>query len=122
MEGFGIQAAEVDPGELVGSVAQPDETPHTVFRDAAEQILALLRRARQPLLVVGQGVRIAGAAQVFQEFVHKLGAPVIASRLKSHPVPATSWLDGFRQSAKLSDVRISGVVSATSALGWRRRA
>lgn len=43
--------------------------------------LELLSRSKRPILIVGQGVGIAGAIDEFNEYIEKLNIPVLTSRL-----------------------------------------
>jgi len=74
-----IQGALVDPDELIGFV--PEKQHSAVDRDALAETAAALEQARRPLILAGQGVRIAGAAEVFRCLVHELNVPVVTTQM-----------------------------------------
>lgn len=47
----------------------------------ADKVLKMLSEARRPLLIAGQGIRLAGATEVMRGLIEKLRIPVITSRL-----------------------------------------
>jgi acetolactate synthase-1/2/3 large subunit len=72
-----VQGAYVDPDELQGfepepvvAATQPDLAP------ACKDILERIRKAERPVIMIGTGVRIAGALPLFERVVRKLGIPV----------------------------------------------
>lgn len=77
-----VQAIDVDPDTLVGfersltvDVSWP-ELPAQVAR-----VVELLSTAERPVLLVGNGVRLAGGAEMFPPFVERLGVPVLTTWL-----------------------------------------
>jgi acetolactate synthase-1/2/3 large subunit len=77
-----IQGAMVDEGDLAAydpeedALALPD--PDAVA-PAAAAVLERIRRARRPVILVGTGVRLAGAVDRFRRVVERLGIPVATS-------------------------------------------
>jgi len=73
-----VQSAAVDPAAL--AAYDPAEDP--VQGDPADlpascrDILERLAKAERPVILAGTGVRLAGAADLFQRVVHRLGVPV----------------------------------------------
>ena len=75
-----VQSAEIDPAALSGFRADPG-------RPEAERAAALeapvaelgrrLARAERPVILVGSGIRLAGAEREFRDFAERLGAPVV---------------------------------------------
>jgi acetolactate synthase I/II/III large subunit len=59
-----------DPDEMISPTG-----PETLSRDVYET-LSRLRSAKRPVILSGTGVRLAGAVDLFNEVVHKLGIPV----------------------------------------------
>jgi acetolactate synthase-1/2/3 large subunit len=75
-----IQAAMVDPGTLRGyepGAPEPDELGLALSFD---EIVAMLRGAERPLLVLGGGVKQARALPAFRQLAERTGAPVVATR------------------------------------------
>lgn len=88
-----IQAMIVDPSKLRRSArveGQPipsiptsraHETPPAALRQAAQEALELISKARRPVIIGGNGVRIAGATDEFRAFFERSGIPVLTSWL-----------------------------------------
>jgi acetolactate synthase-1/2/3 large subunit len=72
-----VQAAQVDPEALEPYPAQPAPAPD-LARDAAH-LLDRLARSERPAILVGNGVRLAGAAERFLALAERLGVPVLAT-------------------------------------------
>ncbi len=73
-----VQGAWVDTDDMEGY--DPGEDPEEVPKVMEEQvrfILEKLRNSSRPVLNAGNGIRIAGAAEVFRRVVEKLGIPVV---------------------------------------------
>lgn len=73
-----VQGAWVDTEDMEGY--DPGEDPEEVPKVTEEQvrfILEKLRNSSRPVLNAGNGIRIAGAAEVFRKVVEKLGIPVV---------------------------------------------
>jgi acetolactate synthase-1/2/3 large subunit len=73
-----VQAAEIDP------VAQdpfvPDSEPDIDAGAMVEPILDALRMAERPLILAGNGVRLAGAVEELRQLVDLAGVPLVTSR------------------------------------------
>lgn len=82
-----VQKEMVDEATLEGY--SPEETVVAEDRvDAGvETIINLLNVSKKPLIIAGQGVRIAGAIDVFRELIELLNVPVIFSRLGQDILP-----------------------------------
>ena len=79
-----VQAAQIEPNELRGfdPSAEGLEPPPVADLDASvDQLLALLRASERPVLLVGNGVRLAGAADRFVTLAERLGVPVLTTWL-----------------------------------------
>lgn len=81
-----VQGAYIETEELVGFDAEAYEEeqkrsglglPEKVTDETAEQIIEKIRNAKRPVLNAGNGIRIAGAYEVFARVVKKLGIPVV---------------------------------------------
>lgn len=70
-----IQAAEIDEESLVGF------TPEPVFYslDKISKIADLLNKAKRPIVLVGNGVRLSGAIDEFMKFIEKTNIPVLTT-------------------------------------------
>lgn len=86
-----VQAAPVDPDQLVGFDPSELDTDGTVPNTQAEEgalvgealqaevasLLAELHGAERPVVLVGAGVRMSGQHAAFLRFVERLGLPVV---------------------------------------------
>jgi acetolactate synthase-1/2/3 large subunit len=75
-----VQATEIDPESLLGFVpprADSTETPQV--KEAARRTMALLTQAQRPVVLAGNGVRHAGAIDLFLEWVGRIGIPVLTT-------------------------------------------
>ncbi|HEX5392719.1 MAG TPA: thiamine pyrophosphate-binding protein [Rhodocyclaceae bacterium] len=74
-----VQASQIDPDTLPGWTPPTEEADTRAARAGAEQLLAMLTTAQRPLLIVGHGIRLSGAAKDFQPLVEKFGIPVVST-------------------------------------------
>lgn len=76
-----VQGAMIDPETLTGYDPAEDaqETPTTDLAAVAKQVLDKLAAAERPVIMVGTGVRLAGAAETFLKAAEKLGVPVVTA-------------------------------------------
>jgi acetolactate synthase-1/2/3 large subunit len=86
-----IQASMIDETSLRGFdpkelESQPEERTDVV--GAVAKTIELLHRAERPIVLVGNGVRLAGAEADFLRLVQKLGVPVLTTRLGVDLIPA----------------------------------
>jgi acetolactate synthase-1/2/3 large subunit len=73
-----VQAAEVEPETMPGMELPAPAGPTAAdLTAAAERTLALLAQAERPAILVGNGVRLAGAGALFLETAERLGIPVL---------------------------------------------
>ena len=56
--------------------------------DAMATVAELLRTSQRPIIVAGQGIRLAEAIPLFKEFIETSGIPVVASRLGIDMLPS----------------------------------
>ncbi|MEU1312710.1 thiamine pyrophosphate-binding protein [Streptomyces cinnamoneus] len=87
-----VQAAEIDPAALSGAPSATAEPRGAGARQAARQIMAMLRAADRPLVVAGQGIRQGAAEEQFRTLIERLRLPVVASRLGNDLLPYDSPL------------------------------
>jgi len=75
-----VQASEIDPRNLEGFTppkADPDQDSR--IRAAVSKTLELLASAKRPVVLVGNGVRHAGAIDLFLKWVEAMGIPVLTT-------------------------------------------
>ena len=75
-----VQAAEIDPAALTGFIP-PQATASTKGEAqlAARMTVEILTQAKRPIVLVGNGVRHAGAIQPFIKWVERIGIPVLTT-------------------------------------------
>jgi len=77
-----IQASMVDPSEL--TKFDPKEITEDVdsvpsVRKAVEKTVALLITKKRPVILAGNGIRLAGAAEAFLKLAQRLNIPVLTA-------------------------------------------
>lgn len=82
-----VQAAMIDEAELEGFKPEQTEIGNQDLEACIQDIAELFKGAKNPLIIAGQGVRIAGAIDEFRELVESLNVPVIFSRLGQDILP-----------------------------------
>lgn len=83
-----VQAAPIDPARLSGFVPARAHSPSGASLDAdMETMVAAFQHARRPLLILGQGVRSAGAVDAFVRMADYLNVPVQLTRLALDILP-----------------------------------
>ncbi|HEY5078934.1 MAG TPA: thiamine pyrophosphate-binding protein [Opitutaceae bacterium] len=75
-----VQAAEIDPGSLE-PFAPPADSPATAGQvlQAAQRTVEILSRSRRPVVLVGNGVRHAGAIPLFLRWAESVGIPILTT-------------------------------------------
>ncbi len=69
-----IQAAEIDEENLAGFI--PDEKAEkTIY--TTDGILDLIKKSKRPLILAGNGIKLAGASKAFVELLEKLNVPAL---------------------------------------------
>jgi len=76
-----VQAANIDPDVLESFSPPADQPDSAAVSSAIIRALDLLNQAERPVLVAGNGIRIAGAQEEFRELVEVLGIPVLTTWL-----------------------------------------
>jgi len=71
-----VQAAQVDPAQL-RRAAPPAAVQTADLVEPLSQTLALLRAAKRPGIIAGNGIRMAGAVDAFRRLVERAGVPVM---------------------------------------------
>lgn len=89
-----VQSAEIDEGSL-------RHFQHKELKPAKEDISQWelhslvddLCAAKRPVIIAGQGIRLAGAVDLFYEFVHRYHIPVVCSRMGLDVLPTEDALN-----------------------------
>jgi len=75
-----IQSAEIDAEKLAGFIPEKENSENE--QKIAEQInrtLELLKKSQRPLIIAGNGIRLAGAVEEFRELIDILRMPVVTA-------------------------------------------
>jgi acetolactate synthase-1/2/3 large subunit len=75
-----VQNANIDPDSLWGYFPDAEDAHGFDLRAKVAEVVELLRAAKRPLVHVGQGVRLAGAIDLFMQFVEGSGLPFVTAR------------------------------------------
>ncbi|HWR01102.1 MAG TPA: thiamine pyrophosphate-binding protein [Chlorobaculum sp.] len=70
-----IQGAQIDPETLEGF----REPPEPVYDLRIDEIVAALKKARRPVIIAGNGIRLADAMEYFKRFLKHYPIPVLTS-------------------------------------------
>lgn len=76
-----IQNTQIDLKYMEKYTAEKEPEGRVSLSQAVKQAYKLLENAKRPVFLVGQGVSLAGAREVFYEYVNKVRIPVITARL-----------------------------------------
>jgi len=76
-----LQRAEVLIKLLEQFEIPQDKEDESLLNNQVSKVLALLGKSQRPLLLVGQGVRIADASKLLTQIIKKTKIPVVTSRL-----------------------------------------
>jgi len=82
-----VQATQIDPDQLAGFTPEPDTDDSATVANGASRALDLLVAARRPVILAGNGIRIAGAQEPFLDLVPRLRVPVLTTRLGVDLIP-----------------------------------
>ena len=76
---FDIQGANIDPDSLEGFEPEGELPGRDVDKISAQadEVLEAIQAAKCPLIMVGNGVRIAGARDLFLQFIERLQLPTV---------------------------------------------
>ncbi len=80
-----VQAVMIDPKKLKGFVAQKSKKKKIPI----EACMKLLKNAKRPLIVAGNGIRQGGAVELFRKLADKLDIPIITTRFGNDLLPYT---------------------------------
>lgn len=74
-----VQAAVVDTATLTGYTSPPRPASQAVDSAVLDRLVDLLAQSERPLILVGHGVRLAGAATAFLHLAEQLQVPVVTT-------------------------------------------
>ncbi len=85
-----VQSAMIDPETLQAYDPKEDElaADHSELAKQCRTILDKLRNAQRPVIMPGTGVRLAGAVELFEDVITKLGLPVAAAWTAPDVIPS----------------------------------
>lgn len=89
-----VQASMIDTGNLDGfdSDEIKQRSAEDTMDDQISQVIELFNRSERPVILAGNGIRIAGAEKDFIQLVNLLRAPVLTTRLGVDLIPASHEL------------------------------
>lgn len=76
-----IQRMEVPMRLLESYVADLKKDDSNQLKTDVRKVVSLLKKSERPLILAGQGIRLAGGTQEFGEVLEKINTPVITTRL-----------------------------------------
>ncbi|HEY5590792.1 MAG TPA: thiamine pyrophosphate-binding protein [Paludibacter sp.] len=76
-----IQGTPFDPLLYKGFSFTKEETIDSEIQKKIELVVKKLKESKRPCILVGQGVRLAGAVEIFNQLIKRINVPVITSRL-----------------------------------------
>ncbi len=76
-----VQGANIQPAELIGYIPEFELSTNTSLKKEVKEALKLLSKSERPVLLVGNGVRMAGAVDEFLELAVNLQIPVLTTWL-----------------------------------------
>jgi acetolactate synthase-1/2/3 large subunit len=74
-----IQSANVDEDAIVEFTNGLKYTPPVIIEESINMVVAKIKSARRPVVLIGSGVKSAGAEQVLKEFIEKNKLPLVYS-------------------------------------------
>lgn len=86
-----VQASMINENTLEGfEPPEPSDSPSmdSLLREHVTRTIELLNRAERPVILVGNGVRLAGAQESLLSLVQLLGIPVLTTRLGVDLIPS----------------------------------
>lgn len=76
-----IQSTQVDIKYMEKFEPEPEVQGRITVKQAVKQAYKMLEKAKRPVFLVGQGVRLSGGKEDFYEYVNRVRVPVITARL-----------------------------------------
>jgi acetolactate synthase-1/2/3 large subunit len=72
-----VQAAPINPDLLRGFILPLSKSAADALAGQVVQLNAILKDSERPVLLIGHGVRISGATEIFRQLAEKLGIPCV---------------------------------------------
>jgi acetolactate synthase-1/2/3 large subunit len=72
-----VQAAMIDERRLKGF--KPDRRPPKIDREQIKQLVKMLAESQRPVILAGNGIRLAGAQIEFRRLIDRLNLPVLTT-------------------------------------------
>jgi len=69
-----VQGAQIDEDKLKGFIPEPENRPD--ISDAVNRTVELLRQSKKPLLLAGNGIKLAGGETALERLLEKLPIPI----------------------------------------------
>ena len=85
-----VQGAPIDPARLEGFTPTPPQVDPKAppLAEQVARLIALLNEAQRPVILAGNGIRLAGAAAEFLRVVERLNVPILTTWLGLDLIPA----------------------------------
>jgi acetolactate synthase-1/2/3 large subunit len=85
-----VQGAMIDEAKLerFDPATEPADFHVAPSADDLDTVAGLLAKSQRPIIVAGQGIRLAGAIPAFRKFIEASNIPVVASRLGIDMLPS----------------------------------
>jgi len=74
-----VQSAQINIGELRSFKPEPKEDKSNELKEKISKLYELINSSKRPVIMVGNGVRLAGAKNDFLELINKLNIPVLTT-------------------------------------------
>ena len=94
-----VQAAQIEPEQLKGFCPPPVSDRSADLRLKAMRFIELFNKAKRPVLVAGNGIRLAEASDSFSDLVKLLNVPVLTTWLGFDLLPSDHPLNFGRPGA-----------------------
>ena len=76
-----IQGTPFNPSLYEGFSVNQEESDDTDIQRKIELVAKKLKECKRPCFLVGQGLRLSGTVEIFNQFIEKIKIPVLTSRL-----------------------------------------
>ncbi len=75
-----IQLTEIEVDELEEFVPPKKENNNKILKEKVKETIEILNNSKRPMIILGNGVRLANAEREFFELVEKLKIPIVTTR------------------------------------------
>jgi len=76
-----IQGTPFNPNDYEGFIDNQVKTIDNDLNEKVKTVVELLKKSKRPCFLVGQGVRLSGAVDSFNQLVERINVPTLTSRL-----------------------------------------